>query len=195
MAAGGARLNLNSWVHPRVDVEKWLATAKPGQRFVYARGPELVRGETSRFVGELARAGKVDLFQPRSEAGFDFIIQMRVSPIEPRRREPEDDGALDIIFRALKRAANFGYRAPTNTELAKLAGLATSAQAAWRITKLIERRLIRTSHVTVGPEAGWRVVTIIETGKQTKVPPSWERARTEGAAIPETPREFRRQAG
>lgn len=186
MSVGGERLDgspfQGDWVLTVGEVQNWIDRAAPGDRLRYGGGLSLVRGETSRYVVSLAIAGLADPFQPRSKErpGFDFIIQKRTPPPGPRHaRPPEEDKALDVILRSLKRAANFGLRAPTNAELAREAGLPGTGAVAWRITRLIEAGLIKTQAITTGPEAGWRVVTICETGQQTKVPPSWERARAQ----------------
>ena len=180
---------LNSWVLPLAEVKSWFASARPGERLVYAHGPRLMHGETSRYVGQLALAGLADPVQPRSPGGigFDFTVQKRStaadavgSAARAGERAGEEDAAIDVILRALRRCANMGQRAPSNTELARAAGLATAAQAAWRLAKLHAAGKIRIRTVTTGKEAGWRVITIVGRGpsgdKSTKAPPSWERA-------------------
>jgi hypothetical protein len=163
------------WILPVVQVAAWFNRASAGERLIYAHGPTLVQGETSAYVRDLALAGKADPVQPRSPlGGFDYVIQKRSSPIEPPRgrREPQDE-ATETIYRAFASAAQQRARAPSNTELARRAGLATREQAAWRVKQLVQGERIRLASVTVGPDAGWRVVTIVATGRQTKLPPSW----------------------
>jgi len=119
--------------------------------------------------------------QPRAGDGrFNYVIQKRSSSMETRAERVRDaeaeDEALDAIFRALKRAANMGLPAPSNTELARSAGLATRDQAAWRVAKLIQKGLIRSMSVTSGPQAGARVITIVSSGRRTAAPESWQQA-------------------
>jgi hypothetical protein len=171
-------------VLPVGDVEAWFENAVPGQRLVYGGGRSLVRGETARFVAELAAAGKAIPHQVRSPTGggLDFIVHKKAAAgaqAALRGGGAEADESIDVILRSLKRAANFGLRAPSNSDLAREAKLPSPAAVAYRITRLIESGQIRTQAITTGPEAGWRVVTICETGQQTKVPPSWERARAQ----------------
>lgn len=174
-----------AWILPKAEIENWMARARAGERLIYAHGAQLIRGETSLFVRELAMAGKVDPIQRRADpGGFDFTIQKRQGAVpSPRpsrsRGGDEADAAMDVVLRTLSRDANLGRRAHSNAELALIAGLETPAQAAWRMAKLAKAKMIRTVTVTTGPHAGWRIVTIIATGKSTLAPPSWERAKAE----------------
>lgn len=190
-ASGGSRSAPSpalQWVLPRAEVESWLKRAQAGERLIYAHGPQLIRGETSLYVRDLALAGTVDPIQPRSpDGGFDFAIQKRNSPSpqpSPAKGEGELDEAAEVIYRVLARDAAFGRRAHSNRALAQIAGLATPEQAAWRLAKLARAKRIRTITITTGTNAGWRIFEIIDLstgsgGKQTAAPPSWEKARAD----------------
>jgi hypothetical protein len=168
------------WILPVATIAAWFERARPGDRLIYAHGRTLTHGETSAFVRDLALAGKADPVQPRSPGGYDFVIQKRSSPVEqPRERRDARDEATETIYRAFVQAAEARQRAQSNTELAKAAGLATREQAAWRVKQLVRCGRIRLASVTAGPDAGWRVVTIAATGRQTKLPPSWEGERAQ----------------
>jgi hypothetical protein len=184
--AGGAREGAG-WVAPIGEVKRWFASAEPGERIAYAHGPQLIRGETSRFVQVLALSARADPVLKRADDGaFDYFVQKRRfadepgSRVEERRAAAREDEAQDIIFRVLRRCANAGLRAPSNAALATHAGLATRNEAAWRIRKLIEAGKIKVETVPNGPEAGWRTVTIVASGKQTMAPMSFDRLRTSG---------------
>jgi hypothetical protein len=72
-----------------------------------------------------------DLRQPRVGNGFAYIVRKRPGAGAGASVSIEEaDAATDAILRALKRAANFGQKCPTNLELARTAGLATRDQAA-----------------------------------------------------------------
>lgn len=172
------------WIMPQAEVKSWLERARAGERLVYAHGRQLIRGETSLYVRDLALAGAVDPTQTRNRAGgFDYTIQKRGnggSRPAPRAAGASLEEASDIILRTLTRQANLGLRAASDSELAKLAGLATKGMAAWRVRKLVQRGLIRTEAVTTGPEAGWRIVTITASGHRTAGPPSWHPSTSSG---------------
>lgn len=178
---GAATFDGPDWVLPRADVARWVARAKAGERLIYAHGQQLVRGETSLFVRELAMADRVNLFQPKAGPGcFSFMIEKKDGPA-PRLPAMKDDGAeaLDQVRRILTREANFGRRASSNAELAKAVGLERATQAAWLVQKLLRAGAIKVEVVTGGPDANWRIVTITATGKSTQAPPSWERAKAQ----------------
>lgn len=194
MAAGGALREqpaavCPAWVLPLGEVTSWLGQAAEGAVLLYAQGPFLIRGETSRAVRELYEQRQVELQQPRSAscAGF-FDYKLKKLPPPPRLAqsnalgEAESDAALDKILAQFKREANLGKRASSDAELARLAGLATRDQAAWRVRKLVSSGSIRTQRVEDGPDVGWRIVTIVATGRQTAMPPSWADFRASVAA-------------
>jgi hypothetical protein len=83
------------------------------------------------------------------------------------------------VLRAFRRCANLNQRAPSDSALVRLAGLDTIGQAKWRVRKLVACGAIRTIPITTGPDAGSRVVEIIEHGRvigRTKAPASFEAA-------------------
>jgi hypothetical protein len=177
MTAGGVASTVaGSWVRPRGDVERWMRTAKAGEKLLYAHGPDPARGETFSYVAALYRSGLVELVQPRSadRRGFDFIVQKRraEAPGAAAGAAEEADPATDRILRALKRAANFGRKCPTDLELARIAGLSTRNQASWRVRELARIGKIKVDTIETGPDARWRTVTIVETMKQTLQAPS-----------------------
>lgn len=175
-AAATAALNARGadWVLARAEVARWFEHARVGEKLIYAGG-RLIQGETSLFVRTLYLEGEATLLQPRSASGggFDYILQKRATakaeaaPIAAA----EADEAQDVILRRLKRCANLNMQCPSDAELAREAGLATRARAAWRLRKLEKAGTIKTR--TTGDVAVPRVVTIVATGKQTKVPSSW----------------------
>jgi hypothetical protein len=162
-------------------LEAWLSRARPGDWLIYQRGPWMVHDEVTRRVGELAREGLVDPAQPLSTTHSgcrDYKIQKRsastpaCAPGQGAAFAEAPDEGTEALLRILRRDANLGRRCRTNKELAKLAGLATTAQAAGRIAALRERGAIKVDTIEAGPEAGWRTVTIVSSGKQTQPPPS-----------------------
>jgi hypothetical protein len=183
MASRGASQNAlpldeGSWVRPLAETLELFEAAAPGALILYARG-HLIHGETSRYVMRLYEAGLADLRQPRAVGGFQYFVRKRpggagLSAVAAVAAESDD--ATDAILRALKRAANLNDRCPSDAELARLTGLPTRHAAAWRVTKLKKAGIIRTS-VEDGPDGPWRTVIIVETKKQTLLPPKLRAVR------------------
>ncbi len=160
-------------------LEDWLRKAAPGDWLIYQRGPYMLHDAVTRRIGALAQAGIVDPLQPRSETRSgcrDFKIQLRSkamsSPAQVNSLSGVPDEATDRLLTILRRDANLGHRCRTNQEMAQRCGLATTNMLAWRLKKLERDGLIRVDTIESGPEAGWRTVTIVASGKQTQPPPS-----------------------
>ena len=176
-----------SWILPVGEVDRWAKAAGAGARLIYAKGPTLLQGETSARVRRYSDSKQLMLFQRRAAdcSGFEFLAIRTAEPIgrsagaaelaSTRRAEASRfDEPTDLILRELRRSASFQQRCKTNAELARQAGLSTPQQASWRIAKLVEAGLIRIQTEASGPHAGWRVVTICQSGKRTAAPPTWE---------------------
>lgn len=158
------------------DLDAFVRRAAPEQRFTYCEAPDLIRSETSARVNELAAEGLVRPHRTRRQGGgWEFYV-VRTRKGMAARPDPVSaalaDAPTDLIFRALKRAANLGMPCPTDTELARKAGLNSRDQAQWRVRKLIDLGLIQS---TLAYEGGVpsRVVTIMATGKFTALPSKW----------------------
>lgn len=198
MAGGDQRqdrlpLGSKSWVLAAAEVERRFNAAADGETITYAEG-QLQHGETSRYVMRLYEAGLADLRQPRVPGGFEYIVRKRPGAASANAPSPEEsDDAAETILRALKRAANLGQRCPSDRDLAREAGLPTRDRAAWRIRKLVDAGLIKSS-VEPGPDGPWRTVTIVETRKQTLLPPALRAVRRSirQAASDDGPEEPRR---
>ena len=165
------------------DLDAFVRRAAAGQRFTYCEAPDLIRSETSVRVTALAGEGLVRPHRERrAGGGWDFYV-VRTGKGLPVRADPLlaalADPATDLVYRALKRAANFAAACPSDEALKRLAGLATRNQAAWRVRKLIDLGLVES---TVAYEGGvpFRVVTICASahagaaaGKSTALPAKW----------------------
>jgi hypothetical protein len=165
------------------DLDAFVRRAAAEQSFTYCEAPELIRSETSARVTDLAGQGLVRPHRRRRQGGgwVFFVVRTR----KPLAAKPDpvqkalSDPATDLIFRALKRAANLGQPCHSDAELARIAGLNTRDQAQWRFRSLIEAGLIAS---TLAYEGGVpsRVVTIAEGphagsagGKFTALPKKW----------------------
>lgn len=158
------------------DLDAFVRRASPEESFVWCEAPEQLPGLTKARVTALIADGLVrNHALKRAGGGYEFTI-FRTAKRPADKSDPIAaalaDPATDVIFRALKRAANLGLQCPTDTELMKLAGLAMRQSAQQRVRKLIDLKLIES---TVAHEGGvpTRVVTIRETGKTTRLPPRW----------------------
>lgn len=157
-----------SWVLPLAEVAGWFAAAAPGDTLRYACGPFLVQGQTSAFVRDKGLDGLAHPTQTRRDdcVGFDFKVRKLADAVAPAKPPAEPDAALEAIFAIVERAAERERPCPSDTELARAAGLATRAQAAWRMTQLREAGRIASEKVT-GRAGAERIVTIVATGKRT----------------------------
>lgn len=165
---------VESWTLTLVQVERWFKAAAPGDRLVYAHGPQLVDGAAAARIRELATTEEVLPFQRRHEdGGFDYVaMRSRVRIVRPSRTEADlvlADGAANRIFLRLKEQARRGERCDSDAALAALAQVTTD-QAKWRLRRLTSAGLISTRVVSVPTDPKYRVVTICATGCETALP-------------------------
>ncbi|HWT12271.1 MAG TPA: hypothetical protein VN231_05930 [Allosphingosinicella sp.] len=146
------------------EVAGWVRMALPGESFVYCRGPSSVPpGPTKNRINALRDAGAVRPHSRRGPDGWEHLIVKRGQeqvPASAPRPAPPPDSAIEEIFAALERCAERRRRAFSDAELARIAGLATRNQAAWRVTRLIRDGRIRTETVAAPDGTQWRVVVI-----------------------------------
>lgn len=168
---------------PPEAIAAWLRSAQPGAEFTYCEAREPLRGEGWLRMGELARDGYVRTHERQRAGGGKAYYAVRTRKGLSAKADPIAaalaDPPTDLIFRALKRAANFGQPCPTDTDLARTCGLNTRDQAQWRFRKLIDLGLIQS---TLAYEGGVpsRVVTILPgkwagaaADKSTALPKKW----------------------
>ncbi|HVQ09548.1 MAG TPA: hypothetical protein VMS43_14040 [Allosphingosinicella sp.] len=151
------------------ELTGWARMALPGDSFVYCTGPAVPPGPTKERVKRLIASGTVRAHQRRGAGGaLESYVVKRVE--EPVRIEAAPlDQALEDIFEVLSRAAQRGRRCPSDAELARGAGLATRNQAAWRMRKLERSGRIQSQSIDT-PDGPWRIVTIVQTRRQTASP-------------------------
>lgn len=157
-----------SWILPVAQVNAWHRAAKPGERLIYAKGPQLLHGETTLRLRQLAECDAVHLFHRRSQdqAGFDYIAQRREDRVI---KQQAPDPQMMAVLLTFKSVAIAGGRCPTDAELAEAMGLAVS-QVQWLIAKLKKARLITTRLVPSLDTPRFRIVTIVSTGQETAGP-------------------------
>lgn len=156
---------------PLTDWDKWLKTAKPGDRIIYAEGPAAPRSDATFIRARAALdAGQVLLFNPKGPRGYQWIAERRGDG--ERAREigrqkativrADDQSPEQKLLSLLKRAASFSMPCPTNDEI----NLALDVgNGRYLVKKLVEAGLILVEHM--GPQCRRRV-TIVGTGKRTK---------------------------
>ena len=155
------------------ELTVWLAGAQAGDRLVYCTGPAMLAGPTQDRLAKLIAEGKVRAHKRRNPAGG--VLEHYLVVLPPPRAAVEvtvsarPDLAAEAILRALERCVNQRRRAYSDFELAKIAGLATRNQAAWRVKKLAEAGAISIETVEGPTRAPWRVVII--NGRGTMPPP------------------------
>ncbi len=165
-------------------LDAWWRRAETGDEFVYCEALEPIRDETWHRAGELARSGFLRCHsRKRAGGGRSWFVVRTAKRLEPSLDPAEAalaDEATAIIFRALKRAANFTLPCPSNGELARAAGLDMPQKAGWRVTRLADAGLIESVQVYDGGVPR-RVVTILPgkhavaaAGKRTALPAKWK---------------------
>jgi hypothetical protein len=196
--AGGSSVAKSKFYSGR-DVLSRRARSTPSLRMA-AAGAELHLLRSARAI-RAARTWRAPASSPptglvrthhrrRAGGGWQYYVVRtgkglitRLDPVAAALADP----ATDLIFRALKRAANMGFPCPSDADLARTCGLNTRDQAQHRVRKLIDLGLVQS---TLAYDGGvpFRVVTIAETAKCTALPRKW--AALQAAAERET-----RQAG
>ena len=167
-------------------LEQWAAQAQAGDILVYAQGsPNL--GRTGAVARSLSDAALVRLHFRRT-AGIGEYVAVRTDvsanglraagPKEVRlsgRIDPGDSAVERRLMTAIRRATVQPVLCPSNSELARAAGLRDRAEAKYQIGKLVKAGLIRVETIArCGAEHGGnepqRVVTVVATGRSTKRP-------------------------
>lgn len=156
------------------ELTGWARSAVPGEIFVYCTGPSVPEGPTKAKVRELVAARVADPHNRRREGVLEHYLRKRPDVPPALESPPPHDEAMDRIFEALERRAIRRERAPSLTDLARIARLATREQARHRLTKLEAAGKI-SSETVPGPDGPWRIVTI--GGLSTARPPAKERAQ------------------
>jgi hypothetical protein len=165
------------------DLDAFVRRAAPEESFVWCEAPAQIHGETKARVTELIGEGLVR-HHPirRAGGGYEFTV-FRTRKALPLKLDPVaaalTDPATDLIFRALKRAANFAQPCPSDTDLARAAGLNLRQSAQQKVRKLIDAGLIESTQAYEGG-IPTRVVTILPGkhagaagGKSTLPPKKW----------------------
>lgn len=156
------------------QVERWAAASKPRDQVVYFRGPRLVRTPGVEAMTRLHDDGEVILNWRRSSPGIgEWLATRRAEPERPKpllpsflRSTPVSDTRDDKerTLAVLKRHANLQRPCPSNREIGAQAGLKSADRAAYLIRLLIGDREIR---VETDAQTGFRVVTILSSGRKT----------------------------
>jgi hypothetical protein len=169
-------------------LEAWWRAAPAGGEFVYCEALEPIRThETWRRAGDLARNGFVRTHERQRAGGgkqyFAVRTSKRLEPVLDPAEAALADPQTDAIYRALKRAANFGQACQTDSDLARLVGFTHRQQVQWRFRRLIDAGLIKSEQVYDGGVPS-RVVTICASrhagsagGKATAMPRRWKAAQ------------------
>ncbi len=155
------------------EVKTWLAASRSGERLVYARGPLLLRGDTTKLMRDLADAGDVHLFQVRStdQPGFDYLAvrQLVRRPKARNAADPAPDLQMLAVLDLLRQAARAGVRCPTDAALADRLDLRVP-QVQWQMRKLVALGAIATRTEASLATPKWRIVTILPGGRETAGP-------------------------
>lgn len=155
------------------EVTDWARGALPGDVLVYCTGPFVPAGPTRERVAALLSAKVVRVHLRRTGATLErYLVKLPDAPPSLERAgAPKADEPAEAIFAALERAATRNERAPSDAELARLAGLDARGQAQWRVRLLARAGRIAIETVSGPDRCKWRVITILSTGQRTANPP------------------------
>lgn len=157
------------------DIAGWARMATPGDRLVYCTGPFVPPGIVKAIVRHLIDARTVRSHMRRDASGaMEHFLIKRGQEAPPGGRwrtmtapdpdaAPDRDAPTEAIFDALARCARRGRPAYSDAELARIAGLATRNQAAWRVRKLAEAGRIAIAPATGKGGTPGRIVIIGKT--------------------------------
>jgi hypothetical protein len=161
---------VESWTATAADVDAWLGSAKPGERLVYARGPQLVQGAAAALLRKLTDAGEVITHNRRDPATglLEFIaVRNRVRLVT--QRAPACDAHMMAVLLVVNDAALNGERCPSDAAIGDQTGL-TADQAKWQLKKLADAKLIERRNVPTKSDSRFRVVRVVATGAETASP-------------------------
>jgi hypothetical protein len=164
MAGGGsaaARQTFETTIVTEAEVRAWMRTATPGDSLVYCTGPAMLPGPTQDALKRLICEGRVRTHKRRNGERLEhFLVVLPNQETVTATASKGPDEASERIFEALEQCVRLGRRAPSDQELAKLAGLGSRNQAAWRVRKLAEAGRIHIDTVEAADRTAWRIVTI-----------------------------------
>lgn len=160
---------VESWTSTAADVDAWLEKAKPGDRFVYAKGPSLVHGAAAALVRKLQDAGEVSAHNRRDlvGGGLEFIIircRRRVQPMAPVIHP-----LMMKVLVELQADAEAGRRCRSDDDLGRATDL-TAGQVKWQLKKLEAAKMITRRTVPAKGDLRFRVITVLATGMSTAEP-------------------------
>lgn len=162
---------LTTWTVSLEAVDRWLKGSRPGERLIYAHGPNLADPTLAARMRALAAAGEVRMLPLQRSAGdgaFDYAVQ-RTEPAPAAPVAATPDLFMVALFGRIERAARRGLRCPTDGELAADLEL-TVGQVKWRFKKLVEAGRIASRIEPANGNAHFRVVTILSTKRETARP-------------------------
>ncbi len=152
------------------EMRAWAKGAKAGERMIYLTAPAMVQCGASRTAAAMFREGLVDLTsEARGDCSGRSWMLVRLTKTGRPARSSVGDPATAKIYATLRRRAAAGKACPSLAELARIAGLATRYQAAWRLEKLEAAGRIR-SEVIMAARGPVRIVEICSNGERTASP-------------------------
>lgn len=165
---------VESWSIPQAAVERWLKNSRAGDKLVYNHGHIMLDPLLAEKMDTLQAQGEVCLTRKRTADGaFDYLAirnRVRVVLARPSAVAAILDAAMNALFLRLKASARLGERCPSDAALGTAIGI-TKPQVKWAMRKLVDAGLIHTRLIPTTTESKYRVVTIVESGLETRLPP------------------------
>lgn len=149
-----------------------LEAAKPGQSFIYARGPGLDPAEpTAALVRRWIEEGRATSVKPREDQTGVLLhfVRKLAPPVVAGAETFAPESEEGRLYRVLRGLAREGLPLPSNETLAEMAGLPDRKAAQYRADKLERAGLIVVRRIGQLPGGGAaREVEIVGEGWLTR---------------------------
>ena len=153
--------SLTMYARPE-QMREWHERAAPGDRCIYAIGPDLGADAAASLAREFSDARTVHLSRQRDGNAWRYFMERRpaADAPAPTRLSIEDARVLALLADAAAR----GRLCPTNSEIADLLNLVSRFQARDRFNALVRAGEIK---VIAQGSFGRRVIEIVTSGERT----------------------------
>lgn len=157
---------LTTYARPE-QMREWHERAAPGDRCIYAIGPDLGDDPSAALARELGQTGTVHLSRQRDGRGWRYFMEKRpaaVSTKGPPRLSPDEARVLALLADAAAR----GRECPSYSEIAEQLDLRSRFQARDRFNALVRAGAVR---IVSNERLHGRIIEIVASGQRTAAAP------------------------
>lgn len=147
------------------QMREWHDRATPGDRCIYAIGPDLGSDPSAALARKLSDEGTVHLSRERDGKGWRYFMERRPAPAGnsagPRPLSEDEARVLDLIADAAAR----GRPCPSNSVIADRLDMDSRYRA-----RDLFNALVRNGHIRVVAQSRFstRVIEIADSGQRTR---------------------------